>query len=289
MKDIFTLKKDFMPRACDMIASWPGISNVSLLVAGYLKDKLKAEEVGKLEPYNFFDPTGVMVKENVVEAPQFPENKLFYWHNPKAERDILLFIGDEQPAAKGYDLAQRLLDISIKLKVKRVFTCAAAIAKIHHTEKPHVWAAATRKDLVDYVKQYNVILRGAVQIAGLNGLFLGVAKERNVDGFCLLGEVPAYATRIANPKAALAILEVLTKMLTIEVDLADLVKLSADTEEEMKKLASEAMGEFISRYTRPVWPQAEEEDEDMEEEDMEDIDDLEDDEDEDEDENKEKK
>lgn len=287
MKDIFTLKKDFKPRACDMIASWPGISNVSLLVAGYLKDKLKAEEVGNLEPYNFFDPTGVMVKENVVEAPQFPENKLYYWHNPKAERDILLFIGDEQPSAKGYDLAQRLLDVSIKLKVKRIFTCAAAIAKIHHTEKPHVWAAATRKDLVDYIKQYNVILRGAVQIAGLNGLFLGVAKERNIDGLCLLGEVPAYATRIANPKAALAILEVLTKMLDIEVDLADLAKLSAEAEEEMKKLASEAMGEFISRYTRPVWPESDEEE--LDEEDMEDIDDLEDEDDDDEDDDEEKK
>jgi len=282
MKDIFTLKKDFKPRTCDMIASWPGISNVSLLVAGYLKDKLKAEEVGKLEPYTFFDPTGVMVRDNIVEAPQFPENKLYYWHNPKTERDLLIFIGDEQPSAKSYDLAHHLLDVSIKLKVKRIFTCAAAIAKIHHTEKPHVWAAATKKELIDYLKQFNVILRGAVQIAGLNGLFLGVAKEKNIDGLCLLGEVPAYATRISNPKAALAILDVITRMLNIEIDMSDLLKLSAETEEEMKKLASEAMGEFISRYTRPVWPESDEEE--LDEEDLDDIEDLEDDDDDDDDE-----
>lgn len=32
----------------------------------------------------------------------------------------------------------------------------------------------------------------------------------------------------------------------------------------MKRLAAEAMGEFIDRYTRPVWPPDEEEEEDEE-------------------------
>ena len=36
--------------------------------------------------------------------------------------------------------------------------------------------------------------------------------------------------------------------------------------QEMKKLAAEAMGEFIDRYTRPVWPPEEEEDIEEEEE-----------------------
>ena len=271
MKSILNLHKEFKPRPCDLIASWPGIGNVSLILAGYLKDKLNAREVGKLEPYTFFDPIGVMVRENVVEAPQFPESRLYCWNNPNSERDLLIFIGDEQPGAKGYEMAQQLVDISIKLKVKRIFTCAAAIAKIHHTEKPHVWAATTNKELLDYVKQYDVVLRGAVQIAGLNGLFLGVAKEKEVDGICLLGEVPAYTTRIANPKAALAILEILTKMLNITVDLDDLIKLSAEAEAEMKKLAAEAMGEFIKSYTKPVWPEPTEDE--IDEDDLEDMED----------------
>jgi hypothetical protein len=36
----------------------------------------------------------------------------------------------------------------------------------------------------------------------------------------------------------------------------------------MKKLAAEAMGEFIDRYTKPVWPpEEEEEEEELEDED----------------------
>ena len=175
-----------------------------------------------------------MVKNNIIEAPQFPENKIYYWKNPKSERDLLLFIGDEQPSSKGYDMANHVLDMCEKLKVKRVYTLAAAIAKIHHTEMPKVWVAATNQQLVEELKRYNVVLKGSVQIAGLNGLFLGVAKERDMEGICLLGEVPSYTTRIPNPKSALAVLNVLSDILNIKVDTADLsiAANKADTEQK---------------------------------------------------------
>ncbi len=272
-------------RECDLIASWPGISNVSLIIAKYLQEKLQAKEIGYVEPFAFFDPIGVMVKDNVIEKPQFPENKFYHYKNPNGPRDLVLFISDEQPASKGYDLASCILDACSQLKVKRVFTCAAAIVRMHHTETPHVWAAATERRLVETLKAYNVILKGQIQIAGLNGLFLGVAKERPMDGICLLAEVPSYTTRIPNPKAALAIIEVLAKMLNLRVDMADLQGAAAQSEQTMKQVAAEAIGQFITSYTKPVWPPEEAEasgeygDEDELEGDEEDEDDEEDNED----------
>jgi len=269
MKDPIRLYKEPHARACNLLAAWPGIGNVSLIVARYLREKLGAEEIGEIEPFDFFDPIGVMVKSNIIEAPQFPESKLHYWHNPRPGRDLLMFIGDEQPSFKGYDLANCLLDISQRFKVKRVYTCAAALARIHHTERPRVWGVATKQSLIEELKQYDVFLRGDLQIAGLNGLFLGVAKERGIEGVCLLGEVPMYTTRIPNPKASLAVVSVLASVLKINIDMADLAKLASESEQEMKRLAAEAMEEFIDRYTKPVWPPQEEEEaeEDEEEED----------------------
>jgi proteasome assembly chaperone (PAC2) family protein len=270
------LRKEPIRKPCDLLASWPGIGNVSLIIATYIKDKLKAEEIGEIEPFEFFDPIGVMVRDNVIEAPQFPQSKFYYWNNPKSERDLILLISDEQPGAKGYDLANTVLDACKKLKVKRVYTCAAAIARIHHTETPKVWGAATTRELLDFLKTLEVILRGDIQIAGMNGLFLGAAKEREVEGICLLGEVPMYTTRIPNPKASLAILKVLMKALGIEIDLADLTNVARQAEDEMKRLAAEAMQEFITSYTKPVWPQEESEegdtDDDEEEEEDDEID-----------------
>jgi len=259
MKKLVNFRKEPKGRACDLVAAWPGIGNLSLIVTRYLREKLRAEEIGEIEPFTFFDPIGVMVKDNVVETPQFPEGKFYYWHNAPGKKDILFFISDEQPAYKGYDLANFILDVARKFKVQRIYTFAAAIAKIHHTEQPRVWAVATDQSLVTYLKKFDVVLRGRLQIAGLNGLLLGVARERSMQGICLLGEVPSYTTRIPNPKASLAVLKVLLQVLGVEIDLSEMAKIAEESDQQMKRLAAQAMGEYIDRYTRPVWPPPEDE------------------------------
>lgn len=275
MKKIVNFNQKPRPKACDLVAAWPGIGNLSLIVARYLREKLAAEEIGEIEPFTFFDPIGVMVKDNIVEEPQFPEGKFYYWHNTAGKKDILFFISDEQPAFKGYDLAHFILDIAKKFKVQRIYTFAAAIAKIHHTEMPKVWGVATKPSLIELLKSLDVVLRGKVQIAGLNGLLLGVARERGMEGICLLGEVPSYTTRIPNPKASLAVMKVLLKILDVKIDLDDLAKIAEESDQQMKRLAAQAMGEYIDRYTRPIWPAPEEEGE-FEEGDEEDEEDEED-------------
>ena len=111
------------------------------------------------------------------------------------------------------------------------------------------------------MKRYDLVQRRNLQISGLNGLLLGVAKERDIEGVCLLGEVPMYATRIQNPMAALAVLKVLTKMLGIEIDMNELAQLATETKEKMREIAAEAMGEYIDYFTKPIWEREEEEEE----------------------------
>ena len=245
----------------NMLAAWPGVSNVSIIVANYLQRKLDFKKLGKVEASYFFDPIGVVVENNVIEAPQFPRNEFYYWKNKGGRSDIVLFIGEAQPAAKGYELANCVLDVGMRFQVKRTYTCAAALTRIHHTESPSVWGVATSQQVAEDLKQYDLVRRGNLQIAGLNGLLLGVAKERGIEGVCLLGEVPMYTTRIQNPMAALAILRTLTMMLGIEIDMAELTQLAGETKEKIKQVAAEAMGEYIDYFTEPIWEHGDEEEE----------------------------
>ncbi len=245
----------------NMLTAWPGVGNVAVIVATYLQRKLDFKELGEIEASRFFDPIGVLVKDNVVEAPQFPQSKFYYWKNKGGESDIVLFIGEDQPTAKGYELANCVLDVGLRFQVKRVYTCAAAMTRIHHTEPPRVLGVATSQLGARDLKKYDLMQAGNLQIAGLNGLLLGVAKERDIEGICLLGEVPIYATRIQNPMAALAVLKVLTVMLDIEIDLDELAQLAVETRERMKEVAAQAMGEYIDYFTEPIWERGEEEEE----------------------------
>ena len=244
-----------------LVAAWPGISNVSIIVASYLERKLNFKRLGEIQATYFFDPVGVIARDNVVEAPSFPQSKFSYWKNKSGDSDIILFIGEQQPATKGYELANAVLDIGLKFMIQRVYTFAAALTRIHHTEQPRAWGVATSREVAAELKKYDLVQKGNLQIAGLNGLMLGVAKERHVDGVCILGEVPMYATRIQNPMAALAILKVLARILNIEIDLDDLTQLANETREGMKQAAAEAMGEYIDYFTEPIWEQEDEEEE----------------------------
>ena len=248
----------------NMLAVWPGIGNVATIAATYLKRKLDFKRLGEVEASYFFDPIGVVVKENVVEAPQFPQSKFYYWKNKGGGNDIIVFIGDDQPTAKGYELANCVLEVGLRFRVKRIYTCAAALTNIHHAEQTRVWGVATSRKVADDLKEYELVQGGNLQIAGLNGLMLGVAKERDVEGVCLLGEVPMYATQIQNPMAAMAVLETLTGILDVEINMNELVQLANETRESMKQVVAEATGEYINYFTEPIWEQGEEEEGDGE-------------------------
>ena len=251
----------------NMLAAWPGIGNVSMIVTSYLQRKLAFKELGEIEAAHFFDPIGVIARDNVVEAPQFPQSKFYYWKNAGEGSDLILFIGNDQPGSKAYELAGCVLDVGLSFQVKRVYTCAAALTQIHYTEQPRVWGVATSPQVAEELAKHDLVQRNTLQIAGLNGLLLGVAKERDIEGICLLGEVPTHTSRIENPMAALAILKVLTGMLGIKIDTTELAETARETREQIKQVTAMAMGEYIEHFTQPIWEQGDgEEDDEAEDE-----------------------
>jgi proteasome assembly chaperone (PAC2) family protein len=244
-----------------MLASWPGIGNVSIIAATYLLRQLEFKDLGEIEPSAFFDAIGVVARDNIVEEPQFPQSQFYYFKNKPGSSDIILFIGEDQPITKGYELANCVLDVAERFKVGRVYTCAAALSRMHHTEQSRVWGVVTSPQMSPELEKYDLVQKGNLQISGLNGLLLGVAKERGIEGVCLLGEVPMYATRIQNPVAAVAVLGALTRMLDIEIDITELADVARETADRMKQMADEAMEDYIDHFTQPIWEQGEEEEE----------------------------
>ena len=245
----------------NMVAAWPGIANVSTIAVEYLKKRLDFRDLGEVVAPYFFDPIGVTVRDNIVEEPQFPQSRFYYWKNAPGKSDLILFIGDDQPAFKSYELANSVIDMAQRFNVERIYTCAAAVTRMHHTEMPKAWGVATTKRLTGDLKKHELMQRGNLQISGMNGLILGVAKERAVDAMCILGEVPASASRVPNPMAALAILRVLAKVLDIKIDLFELERISGQAKAQLKQMVAEATGEYIDLFTEPIWEQGQDEQE----------------------------
>lgn len=236
-----------------MVAGWPGIANIGLLAIDTLKNLVSAEEFGEIEPMEFFYPKKVVIRDGELKDLEFPASK-FYFKRLK-ERDLLFFIGDEQPAevgrayaegAKAFRMANMVIDAAVRFGCRRIYTSGAAVSAIHHTHNPRVWAVPNTPRLLTEIRSYNnAVLMSEIEerqghgsITGLNGLLLGVARKRGIDGICLMGEIPVYLQGfpLPYPKATRSVLEVLTGMLGITVDLSGMDELVVRSEAETEQL-----------------------------------------------------
>jgi hypothetical protein len=216
----------------DMIVGWPGICNVGIITVETLRQAVQAEELGEIEPWDFFYPNKVFINASILSDIGFPSSRFYFKRLP--ERDLLFFVGEEQPATResayaegkrAYEMANLVLDVAQKYNCRRIYTSGAAIAITHHSLNSKVWAVANNAELLSELRSYdNTILMSEVEgrgnhgsITGLNGLLIGAAKRRGIDGICLMGEIPDYLSRIPfpYPKASKAVLDTLAKIIGI--------------------------------------------------------------------------
>jgi len=61
------------------------------------------------------------------------------------------------------------------------------------------------------------------------------------------------------------VLQALTKILDIEVDVGELTQIAKEAADRLKQVAAEAMGEYIDQFTQPIWEYGQEEYDDEEE------------------------
>ncbi len=235
----------------DLICGWPGIGRIGTMAVDYLRRSIAAEELGEIESWDFFEPRKVTIRDGLLKGLEFPTNKFYY--QKLREKDLLLFIGEEQPAEgarlyatgeKAYAMANLVLDIAEKFGSHRVYTSGAAVTQTHHTLKPRVWAVPNSEDLIDEVRDYeNTVLmseiegrRGQGAISGLNGLLLGVAKKRGIKALCLMGEIPYYlqGSPWPYPKASISVLEVMASTLGIDIDLIPLDEMARKIDESIE-------------------------------------------------------
>jgi len=194
-----------------------------------------------------------LIRNGELKALEFPSNKFYFKRTEK--RDLIFFIGEEQPTEEGrayaegrkaYQMANLVLDVALKLGCQRAYTSGAAVAPIHHTMKPKVWAVPNTESLIEELKGYeNTILmsdiegrKGQGNITGLNGLLLGVAKKRGLEAICIMGEIPIYlqGLPLPYPKASKSVLEVLTASLGVRIEMGEIVEFVERSEREVERL-----------------------------------------------------
>ncbi len=210
----------------------PGIGNVGKLAAEHLKDELKAVKFAAIYS-KFFPPQVLVLDDGLVRLVQ---NELYYVKRP-GKGDVVVLVGDYQgltPEGQ-YELADFVLSELKKLGVHKLFTLGG-YGMGRMVTKPRVLGAATDAALVKEMEGHGVVFaRGepGAGIVGASGLLLGLGKIYGMKAVCLMGETSGY---FVDPKSAQAVLEVLTKVLDIQIDFAELESKAKQIDQITSKL-----------------------------------------------------
>ena len=228
-----------------LVAAWPGMGSVALVAGTYLVQHLPARKVHEMDLHDFFDVQSVDVDEGVAAASPLPRGMFFECRVPRAGRDLLIFLGEAQPPARGYSLCEQVVEYAARRGVKRIFTFAAIATQLHPGTPPHAFAVASDKESLEEATAFGVEVLKNGKVSGLNGLLLAAAADRGVPAVCLLGELPYFAVEVPNPGAAKAVLERFTEIAGIDIDLAPLGRQAHALEEHLLRLLEqlEASGE----------------------------------------------
>jgi len=191
-----------------MIAAWPGMGYLAKISADYLRRRLKASLFAEIKYYH-----NVLVYSN-GEANLAPIRHKLYASN---EHNLIICVGDAQPSnpEESLRLAEKITELALDLGVKRLYTMAAYPNDFY--EKPEVYGIYTDASLRPELEAAGVkILEAEGAVNGLNGVLIGIAKMRGIDGVCLMGDI-TYAN-VPQHLSSKVVLEKLAVLLNLNID-----------------------------------------------------------------------
>lgn len=230
-----------------LVAVWPGMGHVGINAGVYLLSKLAMTEVAELDTGDTFDVDSVGVENGLIGPVRRPRSRLFLWRDPDGRHDLVVLVGEAQPPAGKYAFCRRVIELARRAGVERVFTFAAMATQMHPSHDSRVFAAATDQATLDEMKRLELDVLDEGQIAGLNGVLLGVAAEAGLPGACLLGEMPHIFAQVPFPKASHGVLDAFATIAGVELDLTELAALAKNVEEQLGEVLARVEERFGDR------------------------------------------
>ena len=215
-----------------LVCGLPGSGYVGKLAADHLVGSLKLKKVAEYSSPTF--PPQVSVREDGTVDP--PKGALYFAQTKG--KGIFVFTADAQPTTSEgeYELSDAVVKFVKKCGVKKVYTLAAYITG-SFSHSPKVFGSGTSKAMADALAEKGVTLMKDGGISGMNGLLIGVAALRGMEGACLLGETSGY---VVDAGASKAVLELLSKVVGVAVDTSKLKEKAEETQKVISQLQAMA-------------------------------------------------
>jgi proteasome assembly chaperone (PAC2) family protein len=187
----------------------PGFGNVGRIAAHLLIKFCEAKPFAELYSPSFPDYVSISLK-GIAHLPKYE-----FYAAPMEKNNLVIMTGETQPSFDDvlahYQVCSEIVDFAEKLGCHFIVTMGGVPIT---EDKTQVYVAATSPRLATEFMEKGAVIYGKGRIVGGTGLTLALAKERNLDGICLLGTTTGFK---ADRGAGFLVFKFLMKVLGKEI------------------------------------------------------------------------
>ena len=187
----------------------PGFGNVGRIAAHLLIKFCEAKPFAELYSPSFPDYVSISSK-GITHLPKYE-----FYAAPLEKNNLVIMTGETQPSFDDvlahYEVCGEIVDFAEKLGCHFIVTMGGVPIT---EDKTQVYVAATSNRLATEFMEKGAVIYSKGRIVGGTGLTLALAKERKLDGVCLLGTTTGFK---ADRGAGFLVFKFLMKALGKEI------------------------------------------------------------------------
>jgi proteasome assembly chaperone (PAC2) family protein len=187
----------------------PGFGNVGRIAAHLLIKFCEAKPFAEFYSPSFPDYVSISTK-GIAHLPKYE-----FYSAPMEKNNLVIMTGETQPSFDDvlahYQVCSEIVDFVEKLGCHFVVTMGGVPLT---EDKTQVYVAATSSRLATEFMEKGSVIYSKGRIVGGTGLTLALAKERGLEGVCLLGTTTGFK---ADRGAGFRVFKFLMKVLGKEI------------------------------------------------------------------------
>ncbi len=204
----------------------PELGLIGNILGWLLVEELKMKQIGYIDSKDF-PPLAVLYKGIAIHPFRIYSTD-----------GIVLFLSDFiVPPTVSYDMSNAIVDWMEKNNSKELITFNSMVVM---EKSDSVAAAANSEDALKRLGDLDLPILPFGNVNGLSGSLLTRTATKDIPASCLFAEV---LNQYPDPRAAASLVNVLNKMLNIEVNAEPLLKEADEIEDRLKELANRVQKE----------------------------------------------
>ena len=216
---------------------WNDAGEAATTAVRHLSRVLGARRLASIDAEEFYDFTvarpNVRLDEGMTRSIEWPDPRVDVARLANG-RDLLLLTGIE-PALKWRTFSAEVAGLAAGLGAEMALTLGALLADVPHTRPVRVTGTATDPELVAQLGFTRSRYEGPT---GILSVLLAACQHEGLQAASLWATTPHYLRETQSPKAALALVERVGRMLDFRVDVTELETATAAYERQVDDMLS---------------------------------------------------